>query len=316
MANSWKGFLFDNPDKEANRNLLERCFIGKEVGMFEPGLPVQGGWGSVVTTDEIRYSWMIGNSRLMSTDGSYITNENLQGLIHRLTLALSNELEHDIYPQVYRHRPKGNLPRFIEDHAKWFDPIDYKNDDVGNNFFVSLGKAPLNRVLRWEFVNPVSRSSDNVPDGMSIDLLSKSRIIYESGILRSVGMLGNGFNFNPNAAIRSQRVFAGLPQTRVPTVHYIDFISGYDSAARVPAELCEVIGILACLRVMSAHGESKAGAIASYSVGVGPLHESISTTQSATSSLFGARQLELYNRLKAIGPGIIERYKPKRLVIL
>lgn len=134
MANSWKGFLFDNPDKEANRNLLERCFTGKEVGTFEPGLPVQGGWGSVVTTDEIRYSWMIGNSRLMSTDGSYITNENLQGLIHRITLALSNELEHDIYPQVYRHRPKGNLPRFIEDHAKWFDPIDYKNDDVGNNF--------------------------------------------------------------------------------------------------------------------------------------------------------------------------------------
>lgn len=174
----------------------------------------------------------------------------------------------------------------------------------------------MNRVLRWEFVNPVSRSSDNVPDGMSIDLLSKSRIIYESGILRSVGMLGNGFNFNPNAAIRSQRVFAGLPQTRVPTVHYIDFISGYDSAARVPAELCEVIGMLACLRVMSAHGESKAGAIASYSVGVGPLHESISTTQSATSSLFGARQLELYNRLKVIGPGIIERYKPKRLAIL
>lgn len=316
QAREFKGFLFQNPDEESNRHLLERLYVTEEPGKIDSSIPKTGGWGSIVTPDEIRYSLMSGNGRLVTTDGSYITDENLKGFVDQVTIALSEELEHEIYPTVYRHRPKGNLPRAIESHAKWYDPHDYQNTDLGNNFFVQLRRRPLHRLLRWEFVNPIGRDMNNEPTTTIVDFQARSRIVYETGILRSIGILGSAVSFNGNAALRSQRVFRAMPNTKMPTTHYIDFVAGYDSAYRVPAELREVIGLITAIKVMSIYGDGRAAAVASFSVGVGVLHESVSTTQSATSSMYGARILELTNYLKEWYNRHYNRYKPIRMATL
>lgn len=315
-AREFKGFLFQNPDQNANRHLLERLYVTENPGELLPSLPKTGGWGSLVTPDEIRYSLITGFSSLATVDGSFITDENLAGLVDMVTVAISEELEHDIYPTVHRHRPKGNLPRAIESHAKWYDAHDYQNSDLGNNFFVQLRKRPLNRLLRWEFVNPIGRDMNNEPTTTIVDFQSRSRIVYETGILRSIGVLGSNVQFSGNAALRSQRLFRSMPPTKMPTTHYIDFISGYDSAARVPSELREIIGLITAVKIMSTYGDGLAAGVASYSVGVGVLHESVSTTQSATSSFFGSRILEVNNYIKDWYNRHYHRYKPIRMGVL
>ncbi|TGK79266.1 hypothetical protein EHQ23_19630 [Leptospira bourretii] len=316
MARPFKGFLFQNPDENANRHLLERLYATENPGEIDPSIPKTGGWGAIVTPDEIRYSLMSGNGRLVTVDGSYITDENLKGFVDQVTLAISEELEHEIYPTIYRHRPKGNLPRLIEPHAKWYDAHDYQNSDLGNNFFVELRKKPLQRLITWQFVNPIGRDMNNEPTTTIVDFQKRARILYDQGILRSIGILGSNVSFSGNSALRSQRVFQGMSPTKIPTTHYIDFISGYDSAYRVPAELREVIGLVTAIKVMSIYGDGRAAAVASFSVGVGVLHESVSTTQSATSSMYGARILELTNYLKAWYEKNMSRYRSMRVAIL
>lgn len=316
MARPFKGFLFQNPDTEANRHLLERLYVTQTPGELLPGMPTTGGWGAIVTPDEIRYSLMSGNGRLVTTDGSYITDENLRGFVDQVTLAISEELEHEIYPMVYRHRPKGNIPRMIEPHAKWYDSHDYQNSDLGNNFFVQLRRRPLQRLVRWEFVNPIGRDANNEPTTTIVDFQQRARLNYEGAYLRAIGMLGSNVSFNGNAALRSQRIFQSMPPTKMPSVHYIDYIAGYDSAYRVPAELREVIGLVTAIKVMSIYGDGRAAAVASFSVGVGVLHESVSTTQSATSSMYGARILELTKYLKQWWDDHSARYKPIRMAVM
>ncbi|NUM42905.1 MAG: hypothetical protein HUU45_14910, partial [Leptospiraceae bacterium] len=116
--------------------------------------------------------------------------------------------------------------------------------------------------------------------------------------------------------IRSNRVFGGYPATKLPTTHYIDFIAGYDCADRVPADLRQVIGMIVAVKVMSVFGDGRAAGVASFSIGVGVLSESISTTQSATSAMYGARILELENKLKQWYAEHISRYNPIRMAML
>jgi len=317
MAKIKKGFLFDNPDREANRNLLERLYVGRNP--LDPSLQIPSpgiGWGEIVTPDEIRYSWMNGNGRLVTVDGSYITDENLRGWVHETTKALSRELQHEIYPTVYRYRPKGNIPRYIEPHAEWYDAHDYENQDLGNNFYIELRHRPLIRLLNWDFVNPVAQDENGEPNGIVMDMTSRAKIKYETAELRNVGALGLGFSYNKNVAMRSTRVFGGYPATKLPATHYIDYIAGYDSADRVPADLRQVIGMIVAIKVMSVFGDGRAAGVASFSIGVGVLSESISTTQSATSAMYGARILELENKLKQWYENHSSRYNPIRMAML
>jgi len=315
MPRQFKGYTFGNPDHDAHRDLLEIVHSGREVGTISPTLPATGGWGSLVTSDEIRYSLMNGNGRLTTVDGSYLTNENLNGFVDQTARAIAEELEHDIYPVLNRHVATGQERRIIENHARWYDSHDFESQDIPNKFYITTRRRPIIQLLKWDFVNPVELSYNQGRQTI-LDLMPRARVTQASGILRSVGLYGTGFGFNDgNMAIRSARVQA-WGRTKHPNCFYIDFVSGYDHSSRVPAELREVIGLIVAIKVMSIYGDGRAAGVASFSISAGVLHESISTTQSATSAMYGARILQLEKQLKEWYERHASRYKPIRLAIL
>lgn len=312
MARQFTGYTFGNPDIKSNRDLLEIVYTGKDP-FTKLQAPEDVGWGSLVTTDEIRYSLMSGNGRLTTVDGSQLTNENLVGFINQTTRAISEELEHDIYPTLHRHRPLVDEVRLIEPHARWYDGHDYQPGDPDKNFYIALRRRPIIRVLKWEFVNPINRDFSNRES--IIDLLPRIRIGHDSGIIRSIGLFGGGFRFNSNAAMRSNKMLY-FGNTKVPNCYYVDYISGYDHSSRVPAELREMIALTVAIKVMSIYGDGRAAGVASFSISAGVLHESVSTTQSATSAMYGARILQLEKQLKETYERHAQRYKPIRMTIL
>ncbi|WCL51507.1 hypothetical protein [Leptospira sp. GIMC2001] len=315
MTRTFKGFTYNNPDTIAHRDLLQIVYSGKELHTLET-MPESIGWGSLVTSDEIRYSLMSGNGRLTTVDGSQITNENLDGFVDQTVRALSEELEHDIYPTLYRHRPTGNGHRMIEPHAKWYDAHDYQQRDPEKNFYINLRHRPIIKILKWDFVNPINRDQNSSSErDPIIDLMPRLRVTYDTGIVQSVGIIGGGAQFNRNAAMRSHRILSYGP-TKMPNCYYLDFISGYDQASRVPAELRELVGLIVAIKVMSIYGDGRAAGVASFSISAGVLHESVSTTQSATSAMYGARILELKVQVKEWYERHFNRYKPIRMAIL
>lgn len=82
----------------------------------------------------------------------------------------------------------------------------------------------------------------------------------------------------------------------IPNYWHVCYITGFD---RVPKDLMEMVGKLASISVCTVLSDVAFGAgIASMSVGIDGLSQSIGTSQSAQYSLYGSRIFQLANEMK------------------
>lgn len=234
------------------------------------------GWGAVMTPDELRRIWMMGNSKLTTMSGDQYSDEMLSGIINIITQAVAEELQHDILPTQWRHRPQGgDQTREIEPYAKWHDPIDFKNNDGPNNFYVRL-RRPLIKIQKWELVDPYSKK-------LMLDLYPKSIISYETGEIRNVTYgMRNAFVSNTEAYRGFRRFFVNRPRVAIPGAYLVDYISGYDHANRVPKDLLMLAHKVIAIHILSRYGDGIVGGLANFSVGLGVINESVGTTMSAS----------------------------------
>jgi len=94
--------------------------------------------------------------------------------------------------------------------------------------------------------------------------------------------------------------------SQIPNYWNVQYKTGYD---KIPYDILNVIGKLAAINIFNVLGDIALGtaALASYSLSLDGLSQSISTTQSATNAAYGARILtykkdveESYKRLKKV----------------
>jgi hypothetical protein len=304
------GFLLGKPDDTGNPELLKIARSTKNPNDII-SIPTGKGWGSILTPDEFRLIYAMGNSKLVTSSGQYFTDEMLKAWIDQTAFAVSQDLQHEIYPRLFRHRGVNNEPREIEDYANWDDPYDYENSKIGNLFYIRTRHFPLISVLNWNFVNPVS-------GGSMIDMLPQMRAKNSTGELRNTGIMAGLWQLN-NAgthALRSTKFFNAWTPTKIPGCFYIDYVTGYDHSNRVPHDLKELIAKVLTIKVMSAFGDGIAGRISNFSISVGALSESIGTAMGSSSTYFGARITQLQDEIKdwIAGPG--QKYKPVRMALL
>ncbi len=82
------------------------------------------------------------------------------------------------------------------------------------------------------------------------------------------------------------------------------------TVSTLPADIKQAIGYKAALLPLDVAGDLIAGAgIASLSVGVDGIHQSLNTTASATNAGYGARVLQFERELKALLPALKSKYK-------
>lgn len=127
---------------------------------------------------------------------------------------------------------------------------------------------------------------------------------------RNLYMVPSGSNTGHAEAV----VFTGLiPQlnllanAHIPHYWTINYITGFDV---VPEQILNAMGMLCSLNLFHIAGDLILGAgIASFSLGIDGLSQSISSTSSATNAGYGARVLGYVNELKRTLPKLRDVYK-------
>jgi hypothetical protein len=131
-------------------------------------------------------------------------------------------------------------------------------------------------------------------------------IVPTSGTLSQV-LLTAGGSFLPLVA--SGRDF-------VPNILEVDFTAGF-AEGEVPQDLRDVIGKMSAFAPLNVAGDLIVGAgIASKTISIDGLSQSINTTSSATNAGYGARLVQYSKEIKEVLPMLTRYYKGLRLAAL
>lgn len=278
------GFAFDNPDTTNSYHFPE--------------------WGLLVSYDELRYDELFGNPLIAEADSQSITNNQLLDYIRAAIRYLEVELNIDILPRRIRYENEidedgDEIVRTDYDDTSYLSQMDrkqqktlyireqgypYRVTRARKEFRVKLRRRPVRDVLTAKFVDPYF-------GGTIIDLMP-FRIVKK-------GLTGVCY-FRPRQLTARSNVFEVLwnnyvlgPYRRdLQRIFLIDYETGYENCQDVPDELRYIIKKLAAVTLMNIYGDGKLAAIASRSVNLNNVSESISTTLSATSATFGARIIQ------------------------
>lgn len=282
MSETRTGFAFNNPNIDSD--------------FYAPD------WGELITADEMRYNYMFGNPLIAEADSMTITDDQLRDYV-RLTIGfMERELNIDILPRLIRYEDivgddGDEVVRTDIDDSEYLASLSdkqlnqlyirepgypYRVERARNECFVKLRRRPVRDVLTANFVDPYH--STTILDLMPYRIVKKGL----SGICHFRPKIsGSGISFN-----YLWSMYLTVPYYRnIHDAFKIDYTTGYANCQDVPDDLRWVIGKIASLTVMTIYGIGKLAAIASRSVSLNSVSESISTTQSATSDAFGAQKI-------------------------
>ena len=284
------GFAFNNPNTTSNYHAPA--------------------WGLLVTADELRYDELFGNALIAEADSQSITDDQLLDYARLAIRYMEVELNIDILPRRIRYEDgiseDGSVDTRTDfDDTAYLAKMDRKQQhelyireqgysfnviSARKEFRVKLRRRPVRDLLTAQFVDPYF--------GNTIINLMPYRIVkkgftgvcyFRPRILRS---RSNTFQYMWESYIKS-------PYNRsLQRIFLLDYETGYENCLDVPDEFRNIIKKLAAVTLMNIYGDGKLAAIASRSVNLNSVSESISTTLSATSATFGARIIQYQKEIK------------------
>lgn len=214
-----------------------------------------------------------------------MSDETLQFYIS----SAQKEVENYLNVKTVRQAIRENRDYFYDDWIQWnYIPCSYQVVKP-----ISL-KGYANTSLQLEYAQNMLVSKKQAPDE---DMYHRSiSLVPASGSVSSIvtGPLG----IAPYVGYFGNRL--------VPNYWEVTYITGFN---KVPFDIMNAVGYLASIPIFIILGDLIAGAgIASKSIGIDGLSQSISTTASATNSGYGARVLEYRKTLKDLLPALKARY--------
>lgn len=184
------------------------------------------------------------------------------------------------------------------------ESADYYAADYPEFSIIQLENYPVISLEEFKVEYPSGQTVVTFPDEWV--RLDKThgivRIVPTAGTLSNI-ILGQGGAFLP-------AVYSGL--SHLPDLFKIDYTAGFQA---VPANLLELIGMMAALGPFNIFGDLIAGAgIANLSVSIDGLSQNIGTTSSATNSGYGARIRQYLDQIKKQLPNLRRYYKGIRMI--
>ena len=280
-----EGFAYNNPNTTSNYHAPK--------------------WGLLVTPDELRYDELFGNPLISEADSQVITDDQLLDYARLAIRYMEVELNIDILPRKIRYVPDYGETRDIDD-SDFINSMDMKQleelyiEEQGYSYDiirarqelrVKLRRRPVRSIITANFVDPYY--GNTVLDLLPYSILKKgfTGVCYFRP--RYLNTTNNLFYNIYNNLLYNQY------RQNYQRIFLIDYETGYDNVMKVPDEFRNIIKKTAACTLMNIYGDGKTSAIASRSVNLNSVSESISTTLSATSAAFGARIIQYQNELKA-----------------
>lgn len=284
------GFVFNNPD-------ISSSYLAPS-------------WGLIVTADELRYDQLFGNPLIAAADSQSITDDQLLDYGRVAIRYLEVELNIDILPRRIRYQPQideqgAEIARTDINDGDFISRMNRKQlselyiEEPGYPYrvvaarrecFVKLRRRPVRDVLTAKLVDPFF--SETLLELMPYRYVKKgfSGLCYfkpRQLTARSSSMMSLWQNY----------IFSPFYNDR-QNIFLIDYETGYANCQDVPDEFRNIISKIAACTLMNIYGDGKFAAVASRSVSLNSVSESISTTQSATNAAFGARIMQYQKEIK------------------
>lgn len=243
----------------------------------------------IPTARQLKSDYLFGIT-LEDEDGNEYPNANIDNWIEKAVAWMENQLQISITPTVIT----------AENH-------DYQINEYMAFCYIQLHQFPVVSVDSIK----ASYAGQDVMDFPS-DWI---QIYKESGQLQlvpSTGTLGQ--------VLLGQCGGLLLPMlnsrySNMPHLFKVSYTAGFETNS-VPGNIVDLIAMKACIGVLNIMGDILLGAgIASQSVSIDGLSESIGTTQSAENSAYSARIRQYERQIKAELPELKAYYKGLRLAV-
>jgi len=231
-------------------------------------------------------------------NGKELSNQTLSEYINNAVGWLEEELDIPIRPLVFSEA-NGNQ----ELH-------DYRHTDTFWNWnFIRLDVYPVISVESVKVMFPTDEELIEYPSGWF-------RLEQDTGILRLVPDSGSVPAVLTHSGVLIPHL--ALQRRLIPQMLQIEYTAGFE-LDRIPVLLNNIIGLKAAIDVLNIAGDLITGAgIASQSIGLDGLSQSIATTSSATNAGYGARIIQYESQLFGGGgagfggskkPGLLQKAK-------
>ena len=278
---SYRAVNFDavNPqDKDYAYSNWVRSSGDKAIGYtFGNYKTASGTWGTAVTPDDLRFTYLWGTD-FKATNGQSYTDEQIQYFIDSSTAEIERQLDITIKKQKIRcNAAERNLVKGIDydtDEAVY----DFKYARISRYGVIKTRQRPILKLHKLELLSRW-QSCRNITQTTIVDKTKGLLKLMErplrpsetsSGIQTAVGTYGN-------QTLQSQLFYS------------IDYDAGFETSDDIPKDLREIIAKQAAVSLLNIIGDGLMSGFSSSSLSMDGLSESFSSTQSATSAYFGAR---------------------------
>ena len=236
-----------------------------------------GKWGTIVTVDDIRYTYLWGTD-FKATNGASYTDEQIQYFIDAATEEMERLLNITIIKRKVRFNAESRGLTKGTDYDVDETAYDFMYQDIARYASIKTRRKPIIRLHSLKLLSRMRNAKELKP----VTVLDKEKGVLKmmerplrpsdryAGIMESVGIYGQ--------------------ETFSPHVFYaIDYDAGYETSDDVPADLRQIIAKKAAVDLLNIIGDGLMSGFSSSSLSMDGLSESFSSTQSATSAYFGAR---------------------------
>jgi hypothetical protein len=236
----------------------------------------EGSWGEIITTDDLRDSYLWGIDFRASNGASY-SDAQIQYFIDAALTQIERELNITIKKTRIMCEPERRGLVKGKDYDEDESYYTFKRERVERNGMITTRKRPIITVSRLDLFN---RNDKIVP------LLGACTYDKTKGQIKF-------FNRMPRVSDSVRGVEAAIypygPETLERNLCYaIDYVAGFESSDDVPMDLREVIGKQAAVSLLNVIGRGLMSGFSSSSLSMDGVSESFSSTQSATSAYYGA----------------------------
>lgn len=250
------------------------------------GLAIQ----SVLTVEQLKQRYLFGVN-LTNDEGEPLPDEVFQFYILSAVAWLEHELDIKILPTTFEREME-----------------DYQRNNYHAFTHIQLENYPVISVEEFAVEYPSGQSVIVFPDEWL--RLDKNhgilRVVPTGGTLSQL-MIGQGGSFLP-------AIYNGMDY--LPDLFAISYTAGFEDG-ELPFNLLDLIGKVASFGPFNIFGDLIAGAgIASVSLSIDGLSQSVGTTSSATNSGYGARLIQYQREVKDWVPKLRRYYKGIRMQVM
>lgn len=240
---------------------------------FENYIVPDGDFGEILTADDVKYTFMWGQSFLAS-NGDVWSDAQTRTMVKWAVKQLEKALNIDIFPKEYLC--DDDINEAADETATLKKEFPYPNRRR-RKYNITSRHRPIREVTRLDLYSPT--------DVKILDLLPWLRTDRRNGVFRIYPKQGKVQSFTSS----SYPWVSILARMDYPDAYHIDYTTGFKNAELIPDDLRDIIGKIATLKMLNVIGDGLLAGFSSSSLSLDGMSESFSSTQSATSAYYGAR---------------------------